>query len=91
MSCSNIVNGPSKHDLFLALSEPKFPTPRTVTFQLEGMRGLGFRVVIDSIEAEDGSGQGWNIKGRMNGSQEKFEAYFRTDRRKGTFKKILVH
>lgn len=91
MSQSNIVNGPSKDDLFQALKEPKHPHPRKVSFMLEGQHGLGFRVAIDGIDAEDGSGQSWNIRARLWSSQERVKIHFRTDTRKGTWEKILVH
>lgn len=39
---------------------------------------------VNSVEAEDNSGSSWNIAGFFR-NNEKFKAYYRTDKRTGTY------
>ncbi len=81
----DIVNGPSKFALMLALFD--WEPHRKVT--ITGQAGQKFELWITGISAEDGSGESWNIGGTTTvfreGKEESrnFSAYFRTDSRKG--------
>ena len=86
-----LVDGPSKFDLMLSL----FDKGRKVSFKDE--MGMRYIATISMIQAEDGSGESWNL----NGSTElvppgrplgcgpehplryHFVGYFRTDKRRG--------
>lgn len=88
----NLTDGPAKRDLFLALELRH--EGRTIIFQDNSWRYIA---KIDMIQAEDGSGESWNLKGstiiepvgmpRGCGPEKPiryhFIGYFRTDRRKG--------
>lgn len=91
-----ISKGPSKFDLSIALlSDVKDGmNPYSVEFAVDdptlGGRAVTFKVVILSIEAEDGSRESWNITGykvwetgTTKRSESKVKIYFRTDRRTG--------
>ena len=86
-----ITEGPSKWDLMLALFDHK-PRSRRVTFKLEG--GQEFQLLVLRVQAEDGSGESWNIDGHAEPLPGKIlpigikwgpssMIYFRTDSRKG--------
>ena len=96
-----VVNGPSRWDLSVALFDRSSVNCRKVFFVTEPPLSLGFEVQVTSIQAEDGSGESWNIEGyaTMIGTSEGPEKnssvpspslrvfiYFRTDRRKGYVK-----
>jgi predicted nucleic acid-binding Zn ribbon protein len=82
----SLVDGPSKFDLMTALFVwgPTRPTVR-----MRSSDGTVYAATITSCEAEDGSGECWNIKGvaRRHATKiafhEKFTGFFRTDTRKG--------
>jgi hypothetical protein len=77
----SITNGPSKFDLMQALFVRK-PTRPTVTFIVSQDNAV--QVFIDLVEAEDASGESWNIKGSV-GNNKKFLAYYQTDKRTGRY------
>jgi hypothetical protein len=80
-----ITNGPSKFDLSVALFDRKRPL-RTVEFALQGYERGMFKVGIESVKAEDGSGESWFITGIIWENPTKyyrFKGYFRTDNRRG--------
>lgn len=81
MSSVNIVNGPSKFDLTQALFVWK-PIKPKVNFSFS--KGYDVSAVILSVQSEDGSGESWNIEGYV-GNNQRFKAYYRTDRRTGTY------
>mgnify|MGYP001608989581 CR=1 FL=1 len=62
-----IVNGPGKWDLMLAF----FERGKQVDFTVEFKDGAGvktiFRVQVNSIQAEDGSRESWNLAGGIVG------------------------
>ena len=76
-----IINGPSKFDLAQALLVRK-PGRPSVTFTLYSTTVEAF---VDSLEAEDNSGESWNLTGYV-GNNTRFEAYYRTDKRIGRYK-----
>lgn len=78
-SSTEIINGPSKFDLMQALFACK-PTPIKVTFHFPLTESS---VTILSVEREDGSGESWNLRG-VAGNNQKWKAYYRTDKRIGT-------
>lgn len=80
---AKIIQGPSKFDLVQALFVRK-PTRPNITFTL-GHADEEVNAFVDSVEAEDGSGESWNIKGYV-GNNKKFTAYYRTDRRAGIYR-----
>ena len=96
----NIVGGPCKLDLALALIDRKFDRPRPVTFVVEftskhphpqfGACKRNIVVHINRLEIEDGSGESWNVRGQTDGNWATFEAYFRTDSRTGTVTKVTL-
>lgn len=83
MSITMIINGPSKFDLMQALMVRK-PVRPNVTFFIQG-KIAGIVANIDSLEDEDGSGESWNVTG-FTGSNQKFTAYYRTEKRIGSYK-----
>ncbi len=83
-----IVAGPSKFDLMTALFiwKPEHPV---VSFQTED--GTTHLVRINSVSAEDGSGESWNIRGYAikvgpNAVHRNFQMYFATTGRRGWIK-----
>lgn len=64
----NIVSGPSKFDLMTAVFVWK-PERHKVQFSTD--TNMVLSAVIDSVSAEDGSGESWNISGRVEPSDEK--------------------
>ncbi len=83
-----ITNGASKFDLMLALFDHKSER-RVVDFTLLGFEGQVFQAGIAAVEAEDGSGESWLIKGTLidhrvpEKKHHMFKGYFRTDKRTG--------
>ncbi len=97
---AKIIDGPSKFDLLLALFDRKSVNTRQVTFATENGRDLGqtLSATINSVEAEDGSGESWNLKGyfvsRLRGTipapPVHFQMYFHTGRRQGMITEIDI-
>ena len=95
-----ISKGPSKFDLSIALlSDIKDEgNPHSVEFAVYDpslRRAITFKVVVLSIEAEDGSRESWNIvghkiweSGATKFSRSKVKIYFRTDRRIGNLQLV---
>lgn len=85
-----ITSGPSKWDLMLGLFDNTSEKSRYVAFVLDKpTNDYDFphgkvEISIDSLEREDGSGDSWNITGRLRGSNQFIRAFFSTKRRKGT-------
>ncbi len=93
----HVIGGPSKFDLSNALFA--WNPRRPVVFDANCPVGTRFEVYVMSVQAEDGSGEGWNIEGRVGevkrdkrAGQEKLFLpergqrvflHFRTDRRQG--------
>ena len=88
-----IIDGPSKMDLMLGLFDNSNKHPRTVEFTIAPVivnvlpDVLGEKeqvsVFVDSVQAEDGSGESWNICGRCADKRGKVKIYFSTQRRAG--------
>jgi hypothetical protein len=76
----NIIGGPGKFELMLALFEG-----REITFTLEG--GAQKTVKLNTIQREDGSNQSWNLDGYTVGPTPnmKFHAYYTTRGNHGTY------
>ena len=89
MSEATIVNGPSKGDIFTELWLPVNRKERHVFTLSQKTTGpastIPVFVQIMSIEMEDGTGESWNISGYV-GNSKKFTAYYRTDKRTGTYR-----
>lgn len=89
---NDIIQGPSKFDLMLALFDRKVNNPRHVDFKLSGGNVTTF-VVINGVEVEDGSGENWIFKGyAKNATATDHQGaktsstcfgFYRTDTRKG--------
>ena len=89
-----IANGPGKFELMTSLFVWK---PEKPTVQFVDERGQTYTASINGCEAEDGSGESWNLIGYVKvpfaGDSKhpgavvlkhcRFKAYFRTDRRQG--------
>lgn len=76
----DIVQGYSKYDQIISQYERK-----VVHLHLKGL-GNPLPVIILSVQAEDGSGESWNIEGYVTDGPmkaKKFAGYYRTDRRTG--------
>lgn len=93
---TNIVSGPSKFDLMLALFDRK-PITRELEFGLPGPDKEAALIVISGLELEDGSGESWNYKGMLrrmlpypkDGSPpppRRVEGWYHTGRRQGTMR-----
>lgn len=80
-----IMDGPSKFDLMTALFVWKPERPKVLFSYGAG----SFNATISAVEAEDGSGESWNIKGYAydNAARVKihrqFHGYFHTGKRRG--------
>ncbi len=95
-----VIGGPSKFDLFYALSV--WNPHRPVVFNANCPVGTTFEVYVLSVQAENGSGESWNIEGRVGevkrakraGQENLFLPergqhvflHFHTDRRQGHVK-----
>ena len=99
----SIIGGPSKFDLMLALFDNQAPHGRTVIFHLEedlderlgkGRTERRFTATIDAVQAEDGSAESWNFKGKghyhVNGVKFAVEGYYSTKRRRGHIRSMMV-
>ena len=74
----NIVGGPGKFELMLALFEG-----REIIFNLEG--GYKRTVSLDALQREDGSNQSWNLDGYIVGTFQRFHAYYTTRGNHGVY------
>jgi len=93
----SIVAGPSKWDLATTFFNRKPMSTPKITFSAQPLAGgkkTPLLAMIDSIGAEDSSGESWNLTGRcyvgidkldshVPPPPRKFTAYFRTDARAG--------
>jgi len=86
-----IEHGPSREKLFDALrlhhegrTEP-FTLPSNAMRYLPGKVKDIKRCKVLGVEAEDGSGNSWLLKGTYSNGQ-RFTAYYRTDNRTGKFR-----
>ncbi|MFA5229931.1 MAG: hypothetical protein WC422_00410 [Candidatus Paceibacterota bacterium] len=75
----SLENGPGKFEIMLSLFDKK-----EIAFTLCGGHVLGVR--ITSVQEEDGSGESWNLEGRLTGqfASQSFRAYYSTKRNKGS-------
>ena len=96
----HVIGGPSKFDLSNALFA--WNPHRPVVFNANCPVSTAFEVYVLSVQAEDGSGESWNIQGRVGEVQrpqrtgqeklylpeqgQRVFLYFRTDRRQGHVK-----
>ncbi len=78
----DLVNGPAKFDLMLAM----FKKGEKATFTLNG--GQKITVQLLAVEKEDGSCESWIIKGFITDGS-KFEGYYSTRKNEG-FVKIAL-
>lgn len=86
----DIANGPSKFDIMVSLFDSGCQGRKSVCFQTATGVVLVF---VDSVEREDGSGESWNIKGRVKGpspvvvlgTKNSVAIYFSSATRKGCF------
>lgn len=84
---AQIVKGPSKFDLMLALFDSTHDKPRRVEFVLAN--GDKFCAYIHTVGAEDGSGDSWNIIASgllvpLAAKIQEVKGYYNTARRTGT-------
>lgn len=85
-----VFGGPSKWDVAVALFTWK-PARHQVTFHANCPVGKEIEVSILSVQAEDGSGESWNIEGQVSKMipntgfvlGKHVFIYYRTDRRQG--------
>lgn len=91
---ADIIQGPPKFELMLALFDRKVVNTRSVEFKLAGGNNISAHVVINGVEVEDGSGESWIFKGyvrRISMHPEESVppppsncyGFYRTDTRKG--------
>ncbi len=89
---SNIVDGPSKFDLMLALFDSDSSHRRTVAFLLENpeakqgdLQCASLNFVINEVGREDGSGENWLFDGYYKVADRSGNArgFFSTRTRKG--------
>ncbi|MFA6105284.1 MAG: hypothetical protein WC725_01640 [Patescibacteria group bacterium] len=82
----NIVDGPSKFDLMLALFENRTRPPKTLYFRCQRddkMKTFLLSVNITSLTREDASAESWKFEGCFTSTQRPVSGQFRTDTRKG--------
>jgi hypothetical protein len=68
----DIVNGPSKMDLMLALfDKPRSSHPAVRTVDFEALIPVPVLVTmsVTSVQAEDGSRESWNVEGYVYGAE----------------------
>jgi hypothetical protein len=79
-----IIDGPSKMELMLALFDKKHGE-RELTFRIRvagtAVSGANIDLLITSVEVIDDSGENWNVFAIGNG--KRFQLFYRTDTRKG--------
>jgi len=85
---STIINGPSKWDFVLSLTDGEYQRQRLVVFELEAGYGrppLSVNVAINGIERENESDESWLFSGvsLCPISSEKIKGHFSTKTRKG--------
>ncbi len=92
MTRFQIVGGPSKMDLMLALFDSSYRQPRPVSFNLvgwpEGQSASGtpryIQMRVMSVQKEDGSGESWNVEATSQGPESKnYKIYYSTQTRSG--------
>jgi hypothetical protein len=92
MARFQIVGGPSKMDLMLALFDSSYDKPRPVNFSLiewpEGQPASGtplhIQMHVTSVQKEDGSGESWNVEAAARGPESKdYTMYYSTRTRTG--------
>ena len=89
MAHPQIVDGPSKYELMLALFDRTFEKPRPVRFKIQ--RRVGYEAVevwahILSVGIEDGSGENWNIEVQNIDFSVHHHGYYSTKTRTGLLK-----
>ena len=91
-----IVKGPSKWDLSIALFDSQQVNPRHVEFI--GQDGQKYAASLQTVQREDGSGESFNIrcyfrpvvKGEKVPSPSRdADIYYRTDRRTGFIRPVV--
>lgn len=84
MATAPITAGPSKFDLSVSLFTQK---GKSVKFTVDGK---SVEVCLSTVQAEDGSGESWNLTGYIVGMMppKHYKAYFSTQSRKGHFEVI---
>lgn len=86
---TEIVEGPSKYDLMLALIDGDNKHRRTVKFRVDksgGLIFLGMTMLINCLEREDGSGERWMFEGYhvlSTGGWVPMKGFYDTHVRKG--------
>ena len=82
----DILDGPSKFDLMLAVFDNTGEHPRTVSFSCKhsGSSAI-FKINVDICLAghEDGSGECWIFEGVYRTNGKRVKGFFRTNSRKG--------
>jgi hypothetical protein len=86
MTHPQIVDGPNKYELMLALFDRRFDKPRPVTFKV--LRRPGYQPIevlahIVSVSIEDGSGESWIIELQTEDFSKYHHGYYSTKDRKG--------
>lgn len=78
-----ITNGPSIFELMLGLFDNTARKPRVLRFLVaHNAMQTDLKLVIDSVEREDGSGDSWNISGHS--AETTWTGYYSTKSRNGT-------
>lgn len=86
----NVLAGPNKFDLMVSLFDGKYDARRTVQFKIEGAN-TPITLLIEAVEREDGSGESWNIDGKMVAPSRTFavRGCYSTKTREGSIKFIV--
>jgi len=80
----NIVSGPTKFELTLALFDHTMSNGRTVTFTT---RDEAIKVAINEVGRESGDGESWLFKGYVPGGAKSVEGYYSTRTNTGWLKR----
>ena len=84
----NIVNGPSKFDLMLALFDGAYVNQRKIWFTVldNSLSRTTLSITLNSVAKEDGSGESWLFDGCLyttDYGSRPVTGYFSTKNRKG--------
>jgi hypothetical protein len=88
----NIVAGPSKFDLMLALFDGTIEHHRCVEFEFNTTPRMTVKTkfLVSSVQREDGSGESWNFEGSLSYDNfctlKNVRGYYSTKTRTGTFR-----
>lgn len=86
MASVDILGGPNKYELMLALFDRSLDRSRPVQFRVlrrKGMQPVDVQVHIISVSIEDGSGESWLVECQSTKTTQYYNGYYSTKSRTG--------